>query len=97
LNCGNLICIEAFKLFSFLRVKNSLENTTLGEGWGNSFMMFLNEGRIKEIARMLEIPFLSDSGTGVEIIPSGQAGYTCEYLWKKISGKPNSGKRVMAK
>jgi hypothetical protein len=35
---------------------------------------------------------LADSGTPVETIPVGQVGNDCENLWKKMIGKPYSGK-----
>ena len=34
----------------------------------------------------------SDPGTSEETIPEGQAGANCESHWKKMIGKPYSGK-----
>jgi len=61
----------------------------LGEGRGNTFITFLKRGR-KEIA--VEAVNSTSSGTSGETIPEGQAGGNCESHWKKMIGKPYSGK-----
>jgi hypothetical protein len=61
----------------------------LGEGRGNAFIMFLKRGR-KEIA--VEAIHSRSPGTSEETIPEGQIGANCESHWKKMIGKPYSGK-----
>jgi putative transcriptional regulator len=62
----------------------------LGEGRGNTFIVFLKRGR-QEIA-VEAGNSRKDPGTSEETIPEGQAGANCESHWKKMIGKPYSGK-----
>jgi hypothetical protein len=62
----------------------------LGEGRGNTFIVFLKRGR-QEIA-VEAGNSRKDQGTSEETIPEGQAGANCESHWKKMIGKPYSGK-----
>ena len=52
--------------------------------------MFLKKGRNGDCGNAGN----SREGSGIlrEIIPEGQAGTDCESLWKKMIGKPCSGK-----
>jgi len=61
----------------------------LGEGRGNAFIEFLKEGRAGDCGDAGNSR--EDPGTSEETIPEGQAG-GCESLWKKMIGKPYSGK-----
>ena len=70
------------------------------EGRGNAFVMFLKEGRKGDCGNAKNSG--KDSGTSEETIPEGQAGEegadnfsmdsACESLWRKMIGKPYSGK-----
>ena len=62
----------------------------MGEGRDNTFIVFLKKRR-KEIAFEAGNS-RKDPGTSEEIIPEGQAGANYESLWKKMIGKPYSGK-----
>ena len=62
----------------------------MGEGRGNTFIVFLKRGR-KEIA-VEAGNSRKDPGTSEETIPEGQADSICESFWKKMIGKPYSGK-----
>jgi hypothetical protein len=56
------------------------DNITLGEGRGNTFITFLKEGRIEEIAvcyKLLKQNLDYDGNYA-----RGQAGERCENLWK---------------
>ena len=52
--------------------------------------MFLKERRKGDCGNAINSR--ADSGTSEETIPEGQAGEDCESLWKKMIGKPYSGK-----
>jgi hypothetical protein len=64
---------------------NLKDNITLREERGNTFIMFLKEGR-KGDCRNAENS-RKDSGTSEETMPECQT-YVCESLWKKMIGKP---------
>jgi hypothetical protein len=64
----------------------------LGEGRGNTFIVFLKRGR-KEIA-VEAGNSRKGPGTSVETIPEGQARANCESPWKKMIGKPYSGAKL---
>jgi len=75
----------------------------LGEGRGNTFIVFLKRGR-QEIA-VEAGNSRKDPGTSEKTIPDGQAGANCESHWKKMTclhgafrrrqvGKPYSGAKL---
>jgi hypothetical protein len=64
------------------------DNITLREGRGNTFIMFLKEGRNGDCWDAINS---GNSRTLVGTIPESQAGI-CESLWKKMIGKPCAGK-----
>jgi hypothetical protein len=68
---------------------NLKDNITLREERGNTFIMFLKEGR-KGDCRDAENS-KKDPGTSEETTPECQT-YICESLWKKMMGKPCAGK-----
>jgi hypothetical protein len=68
------------------------ESKALGEGRGNTFIVFLKRGR-QEIA-VEAGNSRKDPGTSEETIPEGQAGANCESHWKKMIGKPYSGAKL---
>ena len=62
----------------------------MGDGRGNTFIVFLKRER-KEIA-VEAGNSRKGPGTSEETIPEGQAGVNYESHWKKMIGKPYSGK-----
>jgi hypothetical protein len=61
----------------------------LREGRGDAFITFLKERSKGDCVNAENSG--KDSGSPAETIPEGQAG-DCESLWKKMIGKPYSGK-----
>jgi hypothetical protein len=60
---------------------------TLGEGKGNTFIMFLKEGRIGDCGKAINSEIFRTFGGNYAGVPS-----LGERLWKKMIGKPYSGK-----
>jgi len=68
------------------------DNITSGEGRGAAFIMLLEGGKDKVIVRRRRTNNSGrDPRISEEAIPKGQAR-ECESLWKKMIGKPYSGK-----
>ena len=64
------------------------DSITLGEGRGNTFIMFLKRGR-KEIAVKAGNSIKSGTFRGNY---TRRPSKSCECPWKKMIGKPDSGK-----
>jgi hypothetical protein len=67
-----------------LHLKDSI---TLGEGRGNTFIMLLKERRKGDCGNAINSKCSGNSGGSYTGRPSGS-----ESLWKKMIGKPYSGK-----
>jgi hypothetical protein len=63
------------------------DSITLGEGRGNTFIMFLKEGRIGDCGNAINSKRFGTFGGNYTRVPS-----LGESLWKKMIGKPYSGK-----
>jgi hypothetical protein len=65
----------------------SKDNITLGEGRGNTFTMLLKERRKGDCGNAINSEYFENSGGSYTGRPSES-----ESLWKKMIGKPYSGK-----
>jgi len=63
------------------------DSITLGEGRGNTFIMLLKERRKGDCGNAINSKCSGNSGGSYTGRPSGS-----ESLWKKMIGKPYSGK-----
>jgi hypothetical protein len=63
------------------------DNITLGEGRGNTFTMLLKERRKGDCGNAINSEYFDNSGGSYTGRPSES-----ESLWKKMIGKPYSGK-----
>jgi hypothetical protein len=63
------------------------DSITLGEGRGNTFIMFLKEGRIGDCGNAINSERFGTFGGNYAGVPSFS-----ESLWRKMIGKPYSGK-----
>jgi hypothetical protein len=69
----------------------SKDSITLGEGRGNTFIMFLKGGRIGDCGNAINSEKFRTLGRNYARVPS-----LGESLWKKMIGKPYSGKSRFA-
>jgi hypothetical protein len=65
------------------------DNITLGEGRGNAFITFLKEGRRGDCSNAINSVEFGNFGGNYAREPNRKM---CESLWKKMIGKPYSGK-----
>jgi hypothetical protein len=73
--------------FAHITACISKDNITLGEGRGNTFTMLLKERRKGDCGNAINSEYFDNSGGSYTGRPSES-----ESLWKKMIGKPYSGK-----
>jgi hypothetical protein len=61
-------------------------------GKGQYFHHVSEGAKERRLSALADYKLLLDLGTPVETIPESQARECCESLWKKMIGKPYSGK-----